>query len=210
MKNLLFTFLCFFLPFLATAQTTLDSDEVVFYGLDFSKSRMVGSFYFDDIGTKELTGYLFEAWNDLMLIEKDKYSISKFFYKDHVKYNFEIVRARNKNVDEENLIKDSTHELDEATIKEVVQAYEDEENKDGLGLIFVVESFDRIQERGYIWATFFDIASKEVLLAKRMEGEVGGSSNRNFWARSIITGMEQWFRDNKEAQRKSKRKRKKG
>ncbi len=41
-----------------------------------------------------------------------------------------------------------------------------------------------------MWVTFFDIASKTVLLTEKMSGKAGGAGFRNYWARAYYNVMD--------------------
>lgn len=210
-KNFSILFLLAFLTnsFTLTAQTaSLDSDEVVFYGLDFSKTTMAAIDLRAKGGEAIQVGY-FEGWNDLLLGERDKYSIHKFFNKDMVRYDFEIIRKRNRERDVDEMIGDNVSEISEEEIIEMIREYQGDEYSEGLGLVFIVESFNKFEEKGIVWVTFFDIATKEVLSTKKKVGAPGGFGIKNYWAGAIFDIMEKWYIDKRNEERDKKRRKKK-
>jgi hypothetical protein len=52
-------------------------------------------------------------------------------------------------------------------------------------MLFVVESFSKIDHKGYVWVILINLSNKEVLLADRMSGTPFGFGLRNYWAGSI-------------------------
>lgn len=55
--------------------------------------------------------------------------------------------------------------------------------------MFVLENFNKIEERGTMWVVFFDIESKQILLTKNMSGKPQGFGFRNYWVRTVYDVM---------------------
>jgi hypothetical protein len=64
------------------AQTTIRDREATFYGLDFSKIKMIGSEGFTN--PTDIVDRFFFEWNNMMFDEKSKYNVKKVFNKDIV------------------------------------------------------------------------------------------------------------------------------
>ncbi len=184
MKKLLLAFIC-----LVISSNVLQSQEVcdvfkskkaTWYGLDFSKVRLIGSEGFQN--PQNIKNSFFASWNDLILYESEKYDLEKIFRKDEVNIDLSIVKERNKLPDANKLIiNDEDYALDKAIIEEVIRKYNSNE---GIGIVFIMESFNKLGNLGTMWVTFFDGASKTVLLTEKMSGKTGGIGLRNFWART--------------------------
>jgi hypothetical protein len=58
-----------------------------------------------------------------------------------------------------------------------------------MGLMIVVESFDKLNSQGSMYFTFFDLASREIILSEKMTGKPGGFGIRNFWAGAIYDNL---------------------
>ena len=152
-----------------------------------------------------------EGTNALVVNEKEKFNFSKFYDKDSVIVDISEVEAINAQVHTDNIMQAvAPIALTRGKIEEIVKKY-DPKNKSGLGLVFIVESFDKTvaiadMERealGTIDLVFFDIASGNVLMAKRMQGIATGFGLRNYWSRPVYEVMKQskknWNRWKKEA-----------
>ncbi len=184
--------------FAQSAKDIFEKREIVFLGLDFSQARFIGSGEFHD--HYEIKNKYIPAWNNLMLEEKDKYDVKKFFRMDDVEYEFDVVRALHDDIDVEEKVINSDHELSEEDIQKAVKEYNfNADNVDidhEIGLVFIAEYFkkfeddDKIDPVGSYWVTFFDTDSKKVLLTERMKGEPGGFGFRNYWARTYYNVME--------------------
>ncbi len=170
-----------------SVEDVFESNEVVWFGLDFSNAKMVGPEGFRD--PDEVVRRFFRSWNSLVPNESNKYDIKKFFRKENVEYDLSVVTKRNSDVDPDELVIESfeTHEISKETIQSIISEYETE--KSGLGLVFIIETFNKTEDIGTMYVTFFDIDTKKVLLSKKMSGESGGFGLRNYWARSYYNVM---------------------
>jgi len=195
--KIFFTFLyAFFLViFNVSAQDELfHSDEIVWYGIDFSKAKFVGEFsQFANAGiksNKEIQVLYFPEWNDLIINEPGKYNIRKFYGFDFFANELNLVTKNNASADINVIFDPSTpNKLSNEKIQKLINSY-NIKSKKGLGLVFIVESFNKVEERGYIYVTFFDQATKKVLATNLYEGKPGGIGVKNYWARVILNVME--------------------
>ncbi len=71
------------------------------------------------------------------------------------------------------------------TIDKIINEYEAGDKKEGLGLVFIVESFDKMTNLASVYVTFFDIATKKVLLTEKFVEAPVGVGVRNYWAGAI-------------------------
>lgn len=184
MKTLLLTVLMGFVFTTAEAQKTKDNifsdDDLVFFGLDFSHARMIGSAGFND--PYAIKNTYFHKWNRLLYAEKEKYNLEKYYRKSNVEYDFSVVDVRNDKVDEDEMVIDKSYKIEKETLTNIISEYDSEDTKKGLGVVYIIESFNKTEGAGFIWVTFFDIQTKKILMARRMKGNARGFGFRNFWA----------------------------
>ncbi len=188
------------MPCVARSQAFLEvftSKSFTWYGLDFSNAKMIGPHGFNQ--PDRVVNQYFSAWNDLFIIEEKKYDLKKTFNKDFVYTDLKTVTERNSLVDHNELVisANENYKLDNEQVKMIIKEYGTDNGQRGVGLVFVVESFNKHNETGTMWVTFFDMESKGVLLTKKMEGKAGGFGFRNHWARSIhnvLNDMQKEFR----------------
>ncbi|WP_028981954.1 hypothetical protein [Sporocytophaga myxococcoides] len=192
-----FTFLIVFFSviFTVSAQEELfHSEEIVWYGIDFSHAKFIGEFsQFADAGSKsnkEIQLMYFPAWNDLIINEPGKYNISKFYGFEFFANESDLVKKNNAAADI-NVIFDPSipNRLSKEKIQKLINSY-NIKGKKGLGLVFIVDSFNKLEGQGYIYVTFFDQATKKVLATNLYEGKPGGIGIKNYWARVILHVME--------------------
>jgi len=77
------------------------------------------------------------------------------------------------------------------TINSIINGYAVGEKKQGIGVVFIVESFNKGQQQGTVYVTIFDIKTKKVLIKEKIIGKAGGIGIRNYWAKSIFNVMVQ-------------------
>ena len=160
---------------------------MTFYGVGFSKAKMIGEGFNDPNAIKNT---LFGQWNALFTAEADKYDLRKPFRKDKVVLDFSSVEKNNKAVDANSLVTNNDYKLSDADAESVLRTY-DAGGKTGLGCVFVVESFNKTTVTGTIHVIMFDIATHKVLLHKRLEEKAGGFGLRAYWAKSIYLAIDE-------------------
>ncbi len=186
-------FICLFIVFTAffsflpakTVNDVFKSDEVVFYGLDLTNVKLTGSDGFRD--KREIVDKFFIAWNQLLYKEQSKYDIAKFFRKN-VTYKLDMIEKLNIGVSTKDLVIETSFSMAPEDIEAAVKKYPIKE-KDGLGLILVVENLNKFSESGTFYVVFFDIASRNVLVSEKVVGSAGGIGFRNYWAKVFYTGL---------------------
>jgi len=166
-------------------------NEITWYGLDFSNVRLIGTIGFKN--PEKIKSYYFEVWNSLILDESKKYKLDKFFKKESVKHYLDIVTDRNNlpNVDE--LVTETEYSFSDKKVEQIISDY-DSGDKEGIGLVFIIESLNKYSEKAFIWVTFFDIHSKRVLLTERLDGKAGGYGFRNYWAGAFYKVMKSAYK----------------
>lgn len=167
-------------------------DDMVWYGLDFSQAKFVGEF--TNIGDtpngsgNELKNKHIPSWNTLILNEPNKFTVRKSFRKSNVYNDLSIVNDRNSKVNADKITSYNTYkfENDVITVNSIISEYKGGDKTEGLGVVFIVESFDKMANMATIHVTFFDIASKKVLLSEKIvEKPSAGIGVRNYWASAL-------------------------
>lgn len=193
MKKIVFAIAFLLLPgfaFTQDADMVRNSSSVTWFGLDYSEAYFIGSEGFAD--PYQIKNRYFKSWNNLILQEPEKYNIEKFYRKSNVEYDLSVVLKRNEGVDIYKRIVDDHSQasrLSESKIQEMIREYDIDFNSQGLGLVYIVESYDKILVKATYYVTFFDIASREVLETRKRESEPGGFGIRNYWASTYYKVM---------------------
>ena len=187
-----FIFSIFIIAFVTTTVVAQESfkKEVTWLGLDFTEAKLFPKAAFanpEAIRTKYLL-----KWNQIVLNESKKFNVSKFFKIGTLHYDISIVGKRNLAISLENLIVDDNKQsFSEENVKNIIIQYKKTE---GIGLVFIVESFNKTNTTGTFWATFYDRSTHEILSTKRIQGLATGMGIRNYWANSIYRAMKSYKR----------------
>jgi hypothetical protein len=171
------------------AKAVFSANEIVWFGVDFSKAKFVGAFD-QGMGAGPATGSDMKnkyapAWNDLIAKEQPKFDIKKALHKDNVIYDLKTINEINKSMDAEACMVYNEGKIDPNEIPAMVKKYNADVKKDGIGLTFIVENFNKNTQMADVYVTFFDIASKKLLFTEKVSGKAMGVGIRNYWAGAI-------------------------
>ncbi len=192
MKNIILSALLIASVSFATAQgksTVFSTNEIVWYGLDFTKAKFVGQFD-QGMGAMPAKGYDMKVkwvpqWNSLIAKEPKNFDLRKAMEKENIIYDLEPVNTVNSKMDKDDCMSFNAGKIEKNKIDYMIEAYPRGEQKNGIGCVFIVENFNKNMESASVYVTFFDIASKKVLLCEKMEGKPMGVGMRNYWAGAI-------------------------
>ncbi len=164
--------------------------EITWFGLDYSKAHFIDSRAFPD--PYKLQNKLFPEWNELVFREKKKFDIAKSFNKNDVNYSIDYVNQINSRVDIFSQITNDRYRrisFNNDSIQKIIEAYQINENVDGVGLVFIVECLNKPYYEAIYWVTFFDLNTKKVLLTEQIYGKPSGAGLHNYWANSFYDAL---------------------
>jgi hypothetical protein len=161
--------------------------KITWLGLDLTGAKFIGDRA--RYGSTSDVMHLMESWNDLMVKEHDKYNVKLAIQKDNIEEALDVAKDHNAGLDVSDKFsndeKDHFH-LYENDITSIIADYDFKGNS-GIGLIFNVESFNKLKDEALVWITFVNMDTKEVFFTERLTGQPGGSGLRNFWGNSMET-----------------------
>ncbi|WP_276369815.1 hypothetical protein [Chryseolinea sp. H1M3-3] len=159
--------------------------QITWLGLDFSGAKFIGDR--ERLGSESDIRHLLDAINELMIKEADKYNVAAALKRKTVENAIDITNEHNAELDILSMIsaegKDHIH-LKPDDVDQIISTY-DFKGKSGIGLMFNVESFNKVIEEGSFWITFINMGTKEVLFTERLTAPPSGFGMRNFWAGSV-------------------------
>ena len=174
-----------------TAKEVFTSNTIVWYGLNFSKAKMIGQFD-QAMGAgaasgADLKNKWIPAWNSIILTEPKNFKIKEAFHKDDVFYDVVATEKLNANINSEELMTFNSYKFDDAqkTVKDIIAKLKGGEKTEGIGVTFIVESFNKSLDEAVFYVTIFDIKTKNVLIMERIVGKPVGIGLRNFWAGAV-------------------------
>jgi hypothetical protein len=141
-----------------------------------------------EAGAEVVRDKYFQAWNELIIKEYTKYDIGTMIRKEDVSLKINTIAEVNKNASIENMVDLSDPNYTEADIRSWVSRYP-LEIKEGLGVLFIAESLNKLREYGKYHIVVISMSTKEVLIHEVMKGRPGGIGLRNYWARSFCEVM---------------------
>lgn len=189
MKNRILILTLLALVVQLNAQTAQDifkaGTPVTWLGLDFTEARFIGDR--ERLGSHSDVLHLMESINQLIVNEPTKYDIAAAIGKTKVEKAINVTSNHNSQLDVSELLSDQSKDyqrLKPSDIGRIISGYSFD-GLDGIGLMFNVESFSKMDASASVWVTFVNLDTKEVLFTQRMLGKPGGFGLRNFWGRSI-------------------------
>lgn len=188
-RKFIFSFILIAVCELSYAQTMQDifdrKAKVTWVGLDFSQAKFIGDR--ERLGSTSDVQKLIEAWNDLMIKEKSKFDVAGAIDKPKVEEALEVTKEHNANLDVTEMFSNDVKDYFRFKPDDIIAIVNDYDFKglSGLGVMFNVESFSKLNEEGSIWVTFINLGTKEVFFSERMTGKPSGFGMRNYWAGAI-------------------------
>ena len=179
--------LLFISSFAFSQQSALKSKTLTWFGLDYSNANFIGSKDFNDSRTIKYT--LFEQWNSVIISETEKYNFKKFYQKENINYFIDVIIDRNENTNVERAISNNyakSMHLTKDTIQTIIDSYNIPNGMKGLGLVYIVESYNKFSNIGFYYVVFFNISNREVIYTERFDGKAKGVGLKNHWANTVI------------------------
>lgn len=171
------------------SQSTADiskAKELTWFGIDYTNCYYLTPMDFPSVSDLEAK---IGAWNDLVLLEREKFLDKPFGGK---KFNFavDMIKEKNAEIDVKSRLSEDgfkTTHLEVSMIQDIVNSYFIDEDMTGIGLILIAESYSKPNVKGSYYVTFFDIASRKVISTERLLGKPSGFGLRNYWAGSYYS-----------------------
>lgn len=175
--------------FSVSAQATMSdvfnkNTDLVFLGLDLTQAKFVGSIGFSD--PDAIKNNHIVSWNKLIVAEPKKFSLQEAFKYPGDKYftNVDDMVEFNKSVDVAGNTTEESKGFDRVTVEKSVAKYK-LTPKNGVGIVYVIETLQHHTKVVTAWVTFIDLQSKKVLYTELFEGKAAGFGFRNFYAGGV-------------------------
>jgi len=171
-----------------TKRDILNSSKITFLGIDLTETLFVGGY--EEWKSEDELKRLNPQWNQLMVSEADKYNLRRALRNNNIDYQVGICIDHNDNVNfkEKITFTDPGKPLTSEQIQNIMSSY-DFKDLTGLGMMFVIESFNKNKAEGTMALTFVNLNNKEIIYEERLSGPSAGFGLRNHWARSILEAI---------------------
>lgn len=171
------------------ASKVFSATEIVWFGMDFTKATFVGQFD-QGMGAMPATGgdmknKWIPQWNSLIATEQQNFDFKKALGKDNIYYDITAMNTLNTKINPDGCMDVNPGKIERSAIDGMVKKYSSNDKKDGVGLAFIVENFNKGAQVADIYVTFFDIATKKVLICEKVTGAAKGIGMRNYWAGAV-------------------------
>ena len=174
-----------------TSKDVFTSKSIVWYGLNFTEAKMVGQFDqamgAGPASASDIKNKWIPNWNGLIQTEAKNFKIAEAFHKDEVFYDVTPTEKANYAINTDDLMSFNSFKFADAqkTVAKVISKLGQGEKTEGIGVTFVVESFNKSTDEASIYVTVFDIKTKNVLILEKIVGKPMGIGLRNFWAGAV-------------------------
>lgn len=177
-----------------SAQTLKDffnsSDVPLTYlGVDFTQAKVL-----NEMATaSEIRDKQYPAINQVIINVKEakKFNIAKAFDRPEVINDISFVNAKNAKIDVDKIAESGSNDVHfkNTTVESIVKSY-DFGGKKGIGLMFIVETMNKLSVQALIHVTLIDMATKKVLLTEKFIEQPAGFGFRNYWVKTIFEALE--------------------
>lgn len=180
-----------------TAKDFFTKEEMVWYGLNFSKARMIGQFDQASGAGKasgsDLKNRWIIAWNNVVVMEPNNFELKDAFNKSDIFYDFTATEKQNNTIDPEKLLSFNSYNfLDpKEAVQDIISNLSTGQKAEGMAVTFIVESFNKLNNEAIVYVTIFDIKTKAIFVSERIVGRPSGIGLRNYWAGAIRDIIEQ-------------------
>lgn len=177
----------------ASAQKTKDifSPDIplTFLGVDFSEARVIG-----EAVTKaaDLPKH-FVGINNQLINESKKYDLAATFHRLTVATDISAVLKKTARIDPATIKSDNPKDLTRVRkdqLNKVLSSYDFGDRK-GIGVMFIMVGMYNTGKSANMYVTFFDMATKKILLTELLTGSAGGFTFRNYWLSAVGSVMKQ-------------------
>ncbi len=166
-----------------------DNDfQYVWFGVDYSKVKLIGDFYATNMGDSDPTHFIkdryFKAWNDLIRNERRKFSVENMLKTSEVTYDIRMMEEYNQKGGYDNLEALKGEFLSDETLTNSIENY-DLNYESGVGVVIIAEYLDKTMAEASYVLEIFNIATREKLIEERFVTKPAGFGVRNYWAGSL-------------------------
>lgn len=160
---------------------------LIYLGVDFSEARVIG----EPVTKASDLPNFFVGINNQIINESKKYDLPGAFHRSAVSSDISAVLKKCAGIDPGTIKSDNVNDINRLKkdhVYKIVKGY-DFGNLKGIGVLFIMGGMSKSIKEASMYVTFFDIASKKVLLTEQMNGKGGGFSFRNYWLTAIYNVM---------------------
>lgn len=168
------------------------ANEIIFFGYDYSDFRLADAKRMDE----DVKNFIF-IWiaNSQTGLSENEMASRTYLNKDKVVYNFDPTLERIKKLKSEDLITLTKHNISKDSIQTFIDSYNIKE-KEGIGFVVIVECFDKNHKTVSGYCTFFDIATRKLLMSDYFSSKNSDNYNRvKDWGSALNIALRKYMWD---------------
>lgn len=157
------------------------ASEIRFYGYDFNSLKLAETKRMGE----DLKQQLY-AWVDFCQKHITDEKLTAWFRKEKVSVDYSPTVEPLRSINGERVVTYEKNVIPQDSLQSIVGAYILKE-KEGIGMVVILECLDKPTNKTSAYFTFFDIASRKILKSDYVsEKEVDGYGLTNYWGVSIV------------------------
>lgn len=165
-----------------------EAKEIIFYGYDYTHFKIADAKRMDE----DIKKFVF-IWIGFCEEHITQKKLQNWLGKDKIDWNFDPTIALNKKLKSEDLGTPTKHSISKDSIQSYINEYNLRE-KEGIGFVINFECFDNAKKTVSAYYTFFDIATKKVLMTDYISSRDGNSYNRvSDWGTAVIINIKNYL-----------------
>ncbi|MGB4843495.1 MAG: hypothetical protein WBP16_03460 [Ferruginibacter sp.] len=168
-----------------------DIKEIIFYGYDFSNFKLADGKRFSD---EKIKKYI-PAWISFLTGKMNETYFAKRLKTNKVIFDFEFTTKLIKELDEQTLVSLIKNHINIDSLQGIINNYETT-RKEGIGFSIIVECFDKSTNRSSAYFTFFDIATKKIIMTDYFStNHASGAGLSKYWGRGFYITVDSYISD---------------
>jgi hypothetical protein len=199
----------------STKKDISNATEIVFFGYDFSNFKLVdpksvGNIQLKDpvkikeVSKNPIKQYI-SSWVGYLLDRMGEKYFAKHLKTSKVIFDFDYTFEKIKNLSDSNIIGLSKTNIPKDSIQSIINDYQVKQ-KEGIGFAIIVECFNKSKESTSAYFTFFDIASKKVIMTDYfITSHADGIGLTNHWGYGLNYTVNSYMTNEFKSNVKSKR-----
>jgi hypothetical protein len=158
-----------------------DSDTIYYYGMDLSKVRLIDPALISN--SESIKNTYCPAWINSILDEIKLNDIRKYHNKKQVIHILGDVENRYLMLPN-NFVISTEYSFPIDSVTAMIKSYKLNQ-KNGIGMVVIAESFNKTQESIFTYHVFFDISNRDILWAIKVQGKPKGIALSAYWGKGV-------------------------
>ncbi len=180
--SMLFSINSFGQKVFTTKKDISDAKEIIFFGYDFSHFKLAEA---KRLNKNENISVYPPAWVGFLNKMKDEAYYADKLKTKKVVFDFDHTTEVMKNLKDDDLISITKNVIHPDSIQNIVNSFQFKQ-KEGIGFLIVVECFEKQTKTSSAYFTFFDIATKKIIMSNNYAtSHAAGTGLTSYWGAGL-------------------------